>query len=849
MDTHPVPRLSAGSPGFTSKRIRSCLTKGLPKDPYIYRVANLRSLNLRHHEWDLDCTWKVPGSTITMGEFHPRVRAFCLKVVAAMQHSTQRLELMDTWLDSWTQSSYFLPHGVSVDELVERAMHALHRLPACSTAPPEFIYRRPQAWYSMSRSVPFVPTGGWEQAAVARHLDNTTICIALHIAIQSYCIEQNPYDGYSSMSFSFGRHLDNLALIMNEAMALWRENEQPKLADCYLELTAFVWTAWQRSLALSLYDLVRERLTFGYITEEATRQVPFLVHINNEDSKSTARAIPYVCPWAFGLIRANAYACGGDLRIITRRYAEYCEELDLTSACCIFLSSGCTKQCSGDTLEECNRFTGLLVEDQSAHAENCWDHDRCAQNRLLWDPVSYNSVLGGRAVSVSSSTEDGLLRYCPASERTLTVSHVWSHGQGGRPDVAGSGMNGCLHERYCRLALAHDCDSYWIDTACIPSDHDLREEAINEINQIFSSSKVTLICDKDLLRYDIADLTLWKQERILSMLLLCDWNLRAWTFLEAMRGRSHLHLLCKYEKSVSVRFLLETVLRSGSLDLLGLFADAHHLVPNREKSLWHSQRMQGLEGIVSTEVAACLLSRRHASREGDEIVIWSLLCGGPPHQTAEAFWQQHQAVSPSYLSSPELFESDSKYINTAFLVSTAPRMKIDGLRWAPARPAPEPQIHPDGQEKSIYPVIGLQSVLGSMVAGKAPNRAGRWVSISDAGLSSNWDVVSWKTSSHAWWEFPFNKSDGVWQGEALQSQLEEQYLRSYCYGALLRTVTKTGELSRMTLTVGERRRELAVVAGCNELDYSRDPQVWTWLGVISVPLLNNDTGGTRIILR
>jgi hypothetical protein len=135
------------------------------------------------------------------------------------------------------------------------------------------------------------------------------------------------------------------------------------------------------------------------------------------------------------------------------------------------------------------------------------------------------------------------------------------------------------------------------------------------------------------------------------------------------------------------------------------------------------------------------------------------------------------------------------------------------------------------------------------VAGKAPNRAGRWVSISDAGLSSNWDVVSWKTSSHAWWEFPFNKSDGVWQGEALQSQLEEQYLRSYCYGALLRTVTKTGELSRMTLTVGERRRELAVVAGCNELDYSRDPQVWTWLGVISVPLLNNDTGGTRIILR
>ena len=39
----------------------------------------------------------------------------------------------------------------------------------------------------------------------------------------------------------------------------------------------------------------------------------------------------------------------------------------------------------------------------------------------------------------------------------MALSHVWSHGQGGRPE---DGINLCLQERYCRLAGHFNCDSY-----------------------------------------------------------------------------------------------------------------------------------------------------------------------------------------------------------------------------------------------------------------------------------------------------------------------------------------------------------------------------------------------------
>ena len=71
-------------------------------------------------------------------------------------------------------------------------------------------------------------------------------------------------------------------------------------------------------------------------------------------------------------------------------------------------------------------------------------------------------------------------------ETTIAISHVWSHGQGGRPE---DGMNQCLHERYKRIALLPDCDSYWMDTACIPND---LNSAKRQYRQLTRSSTMAL---------------------------------------------------------------------------------------------------------------------------------------------------------------------------------------------------------------------------------------------------------------------------------------------------------------------------------------------------------------------
>ena len=138
----------------------------------------------------------------------------------------------------------------------------------------------------------------------------------------------------------------------------------------------------------------------------------------------------------------------------------------------------------------------MKIQDQSAHALPC----RGGCPRLYWDRSSYESVTGGRAVSIAHST-GSKLRYCAASYSTMAVSHVWSHGQGGRPedpleDGGGTGFNSCLHRRYSSIAASRGCDSYWMDTPCIPQDHHLRSEAIREINTVFAQSRLTLVCDR-----------------------------------------------------------------------------------------------------------------------------------------------------------------------------------------------------------------------------------------------------------------------------------------------------------------------------------------------------------------
>ena len=280
---------------------------------------------------------------------------------------------------------------------------------------------------------------------------------------------------------------------------------------------------------------------------------------------------PYMCTWAFELLRADRACVTHNFRRFHERHKSL---VGNESARC---KAG-EKQCEGRTPEQCQRFVSIDIVDQSAHDWGCAGNCK----RLYWDRQSFVSTLGPEAVCLKS-TDDKFLRYRRASNETLAISHVWSHAQGGRPET---GMNICLHRRYTRLALQFGCDSYWMDTPCIPDEKALKAKCITNINRIFSQAKAVVVCDRDIMKTDVECLDTDLQESILALLLVCDWNIRPWTLLEAMRGRNNLHLLCKWNKSVCLRETIRAVHEAGRIDLVILFSAAQHLLPHVSAGDW-----------------------------------------------------------------------------------------------------------------------------------------------------------------------------------------------------------------------------------------------------------------------
>jgi len=313
---------------------------------------------------------------------------------------------------------------------------------------------------------------------------------------------------------------------------------------------------------------------------------------------------------------------------------------------------------------------------------------------MCWDEKSYRGVQGTRAVCITSTGCESL-EYCKASDKTLAISHVWAHGQGGRPESSlqqgqRGGMNQCLHRRYSDIAKTIGCDSYWMDTPCIPEDEVLRSEAIRGINEVFSHSKITLVCDADLMVLDISSIleaiqtendtqpsrnAILSSERLLVTIVICDWNVRAWTLLEAMKGRDRIHLLCKDNKIVSLKSVLDLVCHNGAVDTAILYLTMQHLLPSKPPPDAAGDQNLLKRGLISVEEAASLLSHRHASRDNDDVLIWSLLFNEKVFKTAQELWLADDV--------PHRYG-----LNSGFLISSAPRIKgIQGLSWAPSRPA------------------------------------------------------------------------------------------------------------------------------------------------------------------
>lgn len=178
-----------------------------------------------------------------------------------------------------------------------------------------------------------------------------------------------------------------------------------------------------------------------------------------------------MCNWAFEILHTSRTSLGLDFRMMLSRFSSHFHG---RSCCCI---KGSDRTCEGDVLESCQQFTEAETAPESAHAPDRRGACKC----IKWSEESYKQVKGARAVSLDRSNAQ--LCYAQASGCTMAISHVWSHGQGSRPE---HGINWCLHRRYTTLARSLSCDSYWIDSTCISSEAWLLKEAINFV---FTSSE------------------------------------------------------------------------------------------------------------------------------------------------------------------------------------------------------------------------------------------------------------------------------------------------------------------------------------------------------------------------
>lgn len=734
-----------------------------------------------------------------------RATTYCEKYLVKIRESIEAENIITT-LDeehSHLLQCSFRPQ-IPKDVVVQRVCQLLSRLPAtpvelgnrwdahCSTLSDDhFLLGTP----SSPRS--------WGHLKATNFVATNTI----RLAIQIECAGEYYWAGI------FKSYINLVAELLDATLNISAAAERPPTAE-ELVLQAFLWTSWQRGVMLHLSYLLGGHLRIGYDfsrNRALSLEIPRTLHKMFQGGSSSFHKLPsYLCLWAFESIRSDRAAVMLDFRGFAERYGDI---FGTRAPRCVSARDG-DLQCSGDSPGACNRFIGKKIEDQSAHATSC--SGSCS--RLFWNEESYKGCSGARAVTIEGSDE--ILQYCTASRNTMAVSHVWSHGQGGRPEnppplkrdikhrlpgnrnkaLYGTGLNKCLHERYKQISTRFGCDSYWMDTPCIPQDHQLRSEAIQNINAVFANSKFTLICDMDLMQFDVTNLTTALRESILAALLVCDWNVRAWTLLEAMRGRHNTQILCRNEQVISLRETLEDVHRHGSLALAGLFATAQHLLPAQPPppgSKSSPYLVNRAKGYVSLEEAACLLSHRHASRPGDEVIIWSLLCGETVQETAIDLWRHKPNQS----------------VLTAFLVSSCPRIQSPwkkahrGFGWAPRRPN-MPALRQLPLRETYFADDGARSDLGLFTT---------------QGLKAAWLVAHMKGALSSLLTLLAGSSTLV-ETDSLLRQIAFRFLKKYAWGALLQA-TENLPTDQPVWYRGNADGVLLVVVG------SQDRRKWHWRGV------------------
>ena len=324
-----------------------------------------------------------------------------------------------------------------------------------------------------------------------------------------------------------------------------------------------------------------------------------------------------------------------------------------------------------------------------------------------------------------------------------------------------------------------------------------------------------LMCDKDIMELDISNMTTAICETLLVTAIVCDWNVRAWTFFEAFRARRTIHLLCKNNAVVPLKRVIETIHHKGALEIgILLLAMPHFLPPldDRQLASPKSESRQDFKaGYLPVATSGSLLSHRAASREGDDFVIWSLLMTeNTIFNNAEAFWKSMQGLAfQNSAKTGEIFSSAAS-IPIGYLVSSAPRLKTRGLGWAPASPS----LH-NSTKTEQYGLDGFDG---------GPSESGH---ITTEGLVADWRLC--RIDGTGFWSMVNSTAARLWKQSESQyprnlARIRSRYLQGYRWGAILlpveeRWVSKLkgqGGGSPWWEEGSRSRRTVLVVCGTNE---------------------------------
>ena len=253
----------------------------------------------------------------------------------------------------------------------------------------------------------------WEQLQVTTYVSNTVLRAAL-VAIMDSKTDVSLMDMINIIA-TLLEIISRLTTTVMDAKALWRA----------FIVRAFLWTTWQRCQLIYFHINSTSALLSGApdgkrgnLALRGTMPSPGVTIQEMSRRCAISDKSAYMCGWNFELLRTDPVCIGADFRGFHQRYKA---TFDNRSARCF---GGQSYSCRGDSPQNCQRFKGMVIQDQSTHDQSC--SGDCRQ--LIWDESSYRMHSGARAVILAKDQDAAVetIQYCNASDKTLAISHVWS---------------------------------------------------------------------------------------------------------------------------------------------------------------------------------------------------------------------------------------------------------------------------------------------------------------------------------------------------------------------------------------------------------------------------------------